>query len=70
MMDKKGVADLLGVSVRQVDYLRANEELPYCRMGQLIRFRLEAVEEWIKNRETVGRACPSLTDGKAVGVLT
>lgn len=46
MWTKKEVAKYLNVSLRQVDVLREKHGLPFKRIGSLIRFYQEDVEQW------------------------
>lgn len=54
LLDKKAVAALLLTSVRQVDYLRKNENLPWISVGNQIRFRRNKIEEWLDAKERNG----------------
>lgn len=42
---------MLNCSVRQVDYLRQRDGLPFIRVGGAVKFRPEAIREWKKERE-------------------
>ena len=51
LLDKKQMGSVLQCSVRQVDYLREKQGLPFVRIGNLIRFDLESVNQWIRSNE-------------------
>lgn len=51
LLNKKDVAEMLNCSVRQIDYLRQKNGLPFVRLGVNIKFRPESVEEWILKQE-------------------
>lgn len=50
MWSKKDVAQYLNVSLRQVDVLREKHGLPFRKIGSLIRFYPEEVEQWAQNQ--------------------
>ncbi len=52
MMTVKDVAKFLNVHPRTVYSLIKNENLPAIRLMNKFRFRKEAVENWVKERET------------------
>jgi len=62
-LTKQEVAEYLGVSVRAVDYLRQNEGLPCLKMGRLVRFPSQKLEEWV-NQHTQTGGVPSLSTEK------
>ena len=45
----KDVANFLGVSLRQVNYLM-KEGLPFYKIGRSVRFRLSEVQVWLSGR--------------------
>lgn len=51
ILDKKEVALWLRCSVRQVDVLRSNENLPFRKLGGLVRFDAMEVLMWLKGRK-------------------
>lgn len=51
LIGKKEVAEMLDCSVRQVDYLRKEDGLPFVQIGVCVKFRPEAVIAWILKRE-------------------
>lgn len=51
LIGKKEVAEMLDCSVRQVDYLRKEDGLPFVQIGVCVKFRPEAVTAWILKRE-------------------
>lgn len=56
-LDVRDVAELLKCSTRTVHSLRSNEGLPFVKLGRLVRFPKQAVEEWLAGRlKTTGGA--------------
>ena len=53
LIGKRGVAEILGCSVRQVDYLR-KRSLPYIMVGSLVRFDVQQVRKWISRQAVNG----------------
>lgn len=51
LVSKKAVAAMLDCSVRQIDYLRANEGLPHVLVGSLVKFNPRRIEQWLESRE-------------------
>jgi excisionase family DNA binding protein len=54
LLDVAGIASQLGVSKRWIRYEMKRGELPYLRVGskqRVVRFDLDEVMAWIKNRE-------------------
>lgn len=47
---KKEIAEWLKVSQRTIDTMRTNDALPCFKVGNTIRFPLEAVTEWLEAR--------------------
>ncbi len=56
LIGKKEVAEMLGCSVRQVDNLREKKGLPWLYLGTSVRFRPDAVSDWILKQEQAGNA--------------
>ena len=56
-MNKKELAALLKVSPRQIDYLRANRNLPWFALGMCVRFDREAVVQWLRQQQHTGSDC-------------
>lgn len=54
ILDKKQLAKLLNVSVRQIDFLRAEKGLPWLSFGALVRFDRSEVETWLEGRRRKG----------------
>lgn len=50
LLDARQVAELLGVSVRKVQQLAAERQIPSVPVGRLVRFRPEDVEAWVASR--------------------
>lgn len=51
LLTRKQVAEYLAVCVRKLDYLREREGLPYINLGRQVRFRKEAVDQWLAEKE-------------------
>ena len=66
LLDKRGAADLLGVSVRTVDSLR-KKGLPYCLIGGQVRFSESEISSWVQAQQprtkTTPPAVPANTEG-------
>lgn len=57
LMDTEQCAAYLNVSPRHIERLTANHGLPVTHVGRYVRFRREAVDQWIEER-TAARARP------------
>ena len=56
LLDVRDVAEILGTSVWTVRNLYWSGELPYVRVGRLLRFDVSDLEEWIReNKRTHGK---------------
>ena len=51
LIDAREVARILGMRVDYVWELCRLEEIPHQRFGRTLRFRREAIEEWLRERE-------------------
>ncbi len=61
-MSKAEVADFLGCSQRQVDYLRENHDLPWFSQGNKIKFSVQDVRKWVDGHKHQGSgSVPSLS---------
>ena len=40
LLDKKGVCDLLNISIGKLDLLMKNKEIKYIKLNKMVRFRL------------------------------
>ena len=49
LLDKRGIANFLGVSVRTIDQWMADRRLSYFKIGRTVRFRVADVLEHLKN---------------------
>lgn len=47
LLDKEALADLFHCSKRQIDCLRERRNLPYVKLGGLVRFDLQEVKRWL-----------------------
>lgn len=54
LLDKEALAELFKCSKRQIDYLRERRNLPYVKLGGLVRFDLDCVKAWLKNQKGKG----------------
>ena len=52
LVDIQSVSRSLGISMRQVRRFVAEGEIPYVRVGQLIRFDPDDVRSWIDERRS------------------
>lgn len=52
LLTREAVAQRLQVCVRSVDNYRRTLGLPFVRIGNLIRFREEDLESWMRKRES------------------
>lgn len=50
LMDKRGVAEMLDCSLRQVDALREKDGLPFMKLGGLVKFQREDVQRWLRTK--------------------
>ena len=51
LLDKKDVATLLSISVKTVDRMVAERQIPVVRIGsKIIRFHPQQVDRWIEKR--------------------
>jgi excisionase family DNA binding protein len=57
------VAEYLAVSVRTVERLTSEEDLPHYRIGHSIRYRPSEVETWTMSRSTEPQALPRTLAG-------
>lgn len=59
MMDTQQAAEFLGVSKRQIAYLRTNASLPWFSLGGRVKFAKSRLLEWLKSQEKtgIGPAC-------------
>ena len=51
LVDEKTAAKLLCVSIRTLFNLRRDGALPFVRLGAAIRYRVEAIERYLRERE-------------------
>lgn len=51
LMNKKELADFLRISVRQADYLRSQNSLPWVKIGGGVRFCREDVLKWLESQK-------------------
>ena len=49
VLDKKDVAERLGISVVSLDRLRRRGVLPYRQIGRLVRFLQEDIDKYLEN---------------------
>lgn len=51
LLRPKEAAKLLAVSDRTLWSLTAGGKIPYVRIGKLVRYSREAIEEWIRGKQ-------------------
>lgn len=51
MIDKKGVAEMLGVGVRTIDRWMKDRKIPYSDLNGIIRFDPEKIRMWLSRKE-------------------
>lgn len=52
LLKKTEASELLRVSVRKIDQMRKDGELPFLKIGKQVRFRRSTLLEWIENQES------------------
>ena len=50
LLDKKGVCDLLNISIGKLDLLMKNKEIKYIKLNKMVRFRLDDIFEMIEGK--------------------
>tara|TARA_B100000287_G_C20273943_1_gene639157 strand:+ start:37 stop:267 length:231 start_codon:yes stop_codon:yes gene_type:complete len=58
LLEKKEIADALRMSPRSVENFMRRGEIPYIRIGRLVRFSLPDVLEAVKNRGQCNHSTP------------
>jgi excisionase family DNA binding protein len=53
LMDKEGLSEELGISVSKVTQMVVNKEIPYVRIGRLVRFLRSDIEEWVHHQRVL-----------------
>ena len=48
LLDKQGLAARLNTSLRHVDRLVSDRQIPYVKVGHFVRFDPDAVDAWIR----------------------
>jgi excisionase family DNA binding protein len=51
LLDAGDVAGMLGMRVDYIYALARRDEIPHLRFGRTLRFRSEAIEEWLRGAE-------------------
>lgn len=51
LLNAEEVAELIGMRVDFVYALARRDEIPHLRFGRTVRFRSEALEEWLRESE-------------------
>lgn len=51
LLDRRDVAEMLGCSIRQVDFFRAEKGLPFFKLGALVKFDADSIRFWLKNQK-------------------
>ncbi len=52
----KGVADYLGVQLSTIYNWTHLGYIPHVKVGKLLRFRKDSIDEWLKRQERRGRS--------------
>jgi excisionase family DNA binding protein len=55
LIDSREAAKALGISARKLWGLTASGEIPHMKIGRLVRYRPNALKEWIESQEKRGR---------------
>jgi hypothetical protein len=50
LLNKKGVCDLLNISLGKLDLMIKNKEIKYLKLNKMVRFRLNDIFELIDNK--------------------
>jgi excisionase family DNA binding protein len=53
LLDKEGLSEELGISVSKVNQMVVNREIPYVRIGRLVRFLRSDIEEWVHHHRVM-----------------
>jgi excisionase family DNA binding protein len=53
-MTKKALAARLTVSEKYLDKLVSAKEIPFIKLGKLVRFRFKEIEKWLHERSHNG----------------
>lgn len=53
LFDKKGAAEFLLMSPRKIDVMRQEGKLPFIKIGRQVRFKREALEDWVNGFEEI-----------------
>jgi excisionase family DNA binding protein len=53
LVDKKELSELTGLTVRQIEVMKDSGEIPYYKIGRLVRFYPSEVFRYIDQRRTV-----------------
>ena len=48
-LNKKGLCNVLGVSIGKVELLMKEGNLPYIKLGRNVRFDMNDIEEFLEN---------------------
>jgi excisionase family DNA binding protein len=51
LLDAHQVAEILGMRTDYVYRLARRDEIPHLRFGRTLRFRVEAIDEWLRAAE-------------------
>jgi excisionase family DNA binding protein len=58
LVNEHTAAGMLSLSIPTLRRLRASGELPYCRIGAAVRYRVEDLREWVAQRTRRTQAPP------------
>ena len=51
LLDAEAVAEMIGMSTDWIYAEARADRIPHVRLGRYVRFRAEAIEDWIRERE-------------------
>lgn len=55
LVDAGEAARLLGIGKRKLWAMTASAEVPHVRIGRLVRYSVEALREWVAEKQRAGR---------------
>lgn len=53
LIGKERLSEELGISVSKVNQMVVNKEIPYVRIGRLVKFLRSDVEEWVHRQRVL-----------------
>lgn len=55
LLTPEEIAEFLGVKKSTIYHWTHQEYIPYVKLGNFVRFEMEAIEDWIRKRSKAGR---------------